>query len=147
MDAAALTVDSRLVAHISLNGNNLSTSFRSWRSILGSLLQDVTSSTSDVDSATVLSEGGGGDESETTSTSSDCSTVHKSQSTSRSLSCGLTESDLSLDVVELGNVQLVRAKDGLSEMVRSVGGHDGACWLFCLRSIIGEEEVQGVSYE
>lgn len=36
---------------------------------------------------------------------------------------GLTEGDLSLDVVELGDAQLVRAENGLRKMVGSVGGH------------------------
>ena len=36
----------------------------------------------------------------------------------------LTDSDLSLDLVEFRDIQLVRSEDGLSEVVRGVGGHD-----------------------
>lgn len=35
----------------------------------------------------------------------------------------LTEGDLSLDLVQLGDAQLVRAKDGLGHVVGSIGGH------------------------
>jgi hypothetical protein len=53
-----------------LNGDNLAAGFSRRSGIFGGLLENFASPTRDVDSTAILSEGGGGDETETGPTTS-----------------------------------------------------------------------------
>ena len=67
-----LTVNAIFLAQISLDRDNLASGFDSGGRILGGLLENVTSTARDIDPAPVLSEGSGGDQTETGTSAGNC---------------------------------------------------------------------------